>query len=164
MVINFETEGNKSDQKSKRSALGGILGEVIQREEGADFIDAMDRADKAEKESERGIKSVLESGEDYRIVQEKGENLPTYIVSLPKLTRSDKGMLKKIEKKAISQIKIEDESLGKEIRKKTFLGDILQLIESDYPSVPPEKKESVARLIVLDMIGYGLLDPLLSDA
>jgi len=163
MAMNVRAEEKKNEKGAKRGALGGLLGEVIQKEEGADFIEAIDRADKAEREGKKDIESVLERGKNYRIVQKKGKNLPTYLVSLPKLTDSDKKMLKKIEKGAISQIAIEDEKLGKEELKNSFFRKIMALIESDYPSVPPEKKESIAELIVLDMVGYGLLDPLLSD-
>ncbi len=126
-----------------------------------DLLGLVDRAGKLEKEFEGG--EVLERGQNYRIIRKKGEKTPFYFVAMPELTNEERETLKRIEKKATAEITIDPESiLDTESRKRVFLGEVVSLMDSDQ-KVPEEKRRQIAELIVQDMIGYGLLEPLLND-
>jgi flagellar protein FlaI len=134
-------------------------GEVIQRE--YDLAGLVDRAGRAQEEIEG---DVLEEGTRYKIVRRKNEKTPIYIVFMPNLSTKEKKALKKIEKKAIAEITIDPESIiDSEERKRTFLKEVLRMMDSEYKDISADKKKELAELVVQDMIGYGLLEPLLED-
>ncbi len=125
-----------------------------------DLLGLVDRAGKLEKEIEG---DVLERGPNYRIIKKKGEKTPFYFVAMPALSDEEKETLKKIEKKATAEITIDPESiLDLESRKRVFIDAVLNLMNSQK-EVPEDKQRQIAELIVQDMIGYGLLEPLLLD-
>ncbi len=107
---------------------------------------------------------ILEEGENYKIIKAKGEKLPIYVLSLPKLTESEKKLLRKIERRAIAEINIDPENIPDEDKKrKVFLYEVLKLIKSRFPEVRGPRRKSFAELIVQDMIGYGMLEPLIRN-
>ncbi|MFQ6135776.1 MAG: CpaF family protein [Candidatus Hydrothermarchaeales archaeon] len=152
--------------ETKDMALGGILGMALERaaREGEIEYDIIKEIDRAGQIGEEVEGEVLEEGAKYKIIKKKDEKTPIYLVALPKLTKDDKKLLRKIEKKAITEINVDpDAILNLEEKKKTFTKEVLELIEVYYPDIPPKNRNSFTSLIVKDMVGYGLLDPLLSD-
>ncbi|MFQ5975872.1 MAG: CpaF family protein [Candidatus Hydrothermarchaeales archaeon] len=146
--------------------FGGILGKALDRaaREGEIEYDILKSIDKAD-EIGKGIEGeVLEKGPGYKIIKKKDEKTPIYLVALPILSDNEKKLVREIEKKAIVDIAIDPEAiLDREKKKKTFLREVVQFIKNRYPDVSQEKRNSFSSLIVQDMVGYGLLDPLLSD-
>ncbi len=146
-------------EKKKEEKLGGLLGEAM--EERYRFLDILGKA--SELETEKDVE-VLEDGVKYKIIRKKDEKTPTYIISLPSLTKKDKKILRAVEKRAIAEILIDPESiLDIKKRRKTFVKEVAGVIAQDYPDLLPEKRRDFAELIVQDMIGYGLLESLLAD-
>ncbi len=148
------------------TTFGGILGRALERaaresETEYDILMGIDRAD----EIGKGVEGeILEDGPGYKIIKKKDEKTPVYLVALPILSKEDKKLLRQIEKKAIVDIDIDPESiLDREKKKKTFLREVLKFIDKRFPDLSRDKRNSFASLIVQDMVGYGLLDPLLSD-
>ena len=146
----------------KKVGMGGLLAGAIEKAEGrGDFLGTLDRAGKLEKEIEGDI---LESGDRYRIVKRKDEKTPTYVVSMPELTSDDRKAIKALETKAISEITVDPESIhDREKKKETFLKEVMNVIDKSKYDFPEPKKRAFAELIVQDMVGYGLLEPLLQD-
>jgi flagellar protein FlaI len=108
--------------------------------------------------------NVLASGPGYEIVQGAEDKTPTYVVFMPTLDEDDKRLLKEIQRRAIGEINIDPNTLlDMRLRKDTFVREILKIIEEKYAYLAPEKKDAYADLIVQDMVGYGLLNPLLED-
>jgi archaeal flagellar protein FlaI len=150
--------GLLADALGKQKGVGMVPGQ-----EGAegDFLGTLDRAGKLEKEIEG---DVLESGDRYRIVKKRDEKTPTYVVSMPELTSDDRKAIKKLETKAISEIAVDPENmLDREQKTETFLKEVMNVIDKSKYDFPESKKRAFAELIVQDMVGYGLLEPLLQD-
>ncbi|HDY74712.1 MAG TPA: CpaF family protein, partial [Euryarchaeota archaeon] len=107
---------------------------------------------------------IVESGKGYRIVKNKGEKSLTYLVTLPKLTEDEKKLLGIIGKRAISEINVDPEAIHNYAeKKKVFTVKVMELINRHYPEIKQATKLWFATFIVQDMIGYGILDPLLSN-
>jgi flagellar protein FlaI len=170
MGYDFLAYDKKKKEHKPKGSFGGLLGEVVQkdeedkredRKETESLIGALDRAEKIEKEIGG---EIIEKGPNYKIVKTKDDKTPTYVVAMPKLDEKDKADLQKIKRTAIGEITIDPESIhDRDKRWKTFKKEVLQLMEMKFPEVPPAKQDAFAELIVQDMIGYGLLEPLLAD-
>ncbi len=156
----------KDEEKEAETQFGGLLGDVIKKGAGEHrevkgLIGALDRVEKIGKEISG---EIIEKGPHYKIIKSKGDKTPTYVVAIPKLTEEDKANLQKIKKRAIGEITIDPESIhDREKKWRTFKGEVIQLMEIKFPEIPPAKHDAFAELIVQDMIGYGLLEPLLAD-
>ncbi|MEE9594916.1 MAG: ATPase, T2SS/T4P/T4SS family, partial [Candidatus Hydrothermarchaeales archaeon] len=157
------TEMNDSFPRRKIQKLtdgGDALQKVF------DIVGLVDKAGKFQADVKG---EVLEEGARYKIVRKKNEKTPIYIVYMPDLSVKEKKALKILQKKAIGEITIDPDSIhDPEERKETFLKDVLKLmdskrLESEFKNVSPAKKRELAELIIQDMIGYGLLEPLLND-
>ena len=148
--------------RDKERAFGGFLGEILERrEEEYHYLRSLDEVTRLAEEE--GV-VVLKTGKKHKIVVKEGEKLPTYLVLIPPLTRKDRRILKNIEQRAIAEIAIDPESiLDTAKRRRIFLKEVMALIEAYYPDINPEKRRSFAELVVQDMIGLGMLEPLLED-
>lgn len=146
--------------------LGGLLGKVLTggtqaAEEGISGLDEMDRAAKMDK-SLKG--KLIESGIGYRILKSPGEKSLTYVVSLPELSPDDKRLLREIGRRSIAEINVDPEAMQDYTEKKRiFTEKVIELIDKEYPGIADDKKRWFSTFIVQDMIGYGILDPLLAN-
>ncbi len=162
-VLSGEEQGKRRylgiQSAREKPKLGGLLG--LQKEEAGSYLETFD---KIRRLGEEVVGEVLEEAKDHRIVRKPGEKLPIYVVFLPELDEEDKKMLKEIERRAVAEITIDPESfLDREKKREAFLKEVLALIDLRYPQVPKHKRHAFAELIVQNMIGYGLLEPLLND-
>ena len=147
-------------------SFGGILGKALEKaaREGTIEYDIVEGIDKADEIGRGIVGETLEEGQGYKIIKKLDEKTPIYLVALPMLDDEDKKLLRIIEKKAIMDITIDPEAiLDLKKKKKIFFREVLQILETRYSDITREKRNSFASLIVQDMVGYGLLDPLLSD-
>ncbi|MDI6654822.1 MAG: CpaF family protein [Candidatus Hydrothermarchaeota archaeon] len=148
-----------ADEK-KKEKLGGLLGEIMEERERYYFLDALE---KAELEKDKDVE-ILDEGAKYKIIRKKDENMPTYVIFLPSQTKKDKKILRAVEKRAITEIAIDPESiLDIKKRRRTFVKEVMRIIEHDYPDLLLSQRRNFAELIVQNMIGYGLLEFLLAD-
>jgi flagellar protein FlaI len=152
----------KDEKRKAQERFGGLLGELLEkREEEYFYLESLEKV--GELEDEKDVK-ILKVGEKYKVIRREGEKMPIYLITLPTLTKRDKKIMKTIEKRAIAEIAIDPESiLDTSRRKRIFLREVSSLIARYYPDIAPEKRRSFAELIVQDMIGYGLLEPMLED-
>jgi flagellar protein FlaI len=152
----------KDDERKAQERFGGLLGELLEkREEEYFYLESLEKVGKLE--DEKDVK-ILKVGEKYKVLRREGEKIPIYFITLPTLTKRDKKIMKTIEKRAIAEIAIDPESiLDTSKRKRIFLREVSSIIDIYYPDLGPEKRRSFAELIVQDMIGYGLLEPMLDD-
>ncbi len=109
------------------------------------------------------IEAVLEEKGGHRIVREKGEKNPVYMVSLPRISADEKGLLEEVEKRAISEIKVDPSTIAEDVAEGLFTDWVLQVMKRYYSEIRPSKRDGFAKLIVQNMIGYGLLELLLKD-
>ncbi|NOZ57965.1 MAG: CpaF family protein [Euryarchaeota archaeon] len=88
-----------------------------------------------------------------------------YRIELPTLTPREMKFLKRVKDAAIKEAKVELRGLTKEQVKQRMLFAVLEIMDRlrGELELPPEKREKLAELIVNDMVGYGLLEPLLED-
>lgn len=114
---------------------------------------------------------VLESDERHELVETDGELI--YKVKLPPLSAQEKRFLSEIKDKAIKEInvaagieanvKARKAELANEILKKMI--EYIELgAKGTRIEIPEEAKlKAMAQIVSWDMLGYGLLDPLLED-
>jgi len=155
----------KADEKVRERLSAAVSVAKLKEEEETKkkhgFLGVLEKA----KALEKGISgTVLEKGQGYEIIQKEDEKTPVYVVSMPKLSDKDKRVLKEIERRAIGEINIDPELiLDSRVRKETFVKETLELIKEKYGHLPGDKRRAFADLIVQDMVGYGLLEPLLEN-
>jgi flagellar protein FlaI len=126
------------------------------------FMYLLEKVEELETPEVKG--NVLEEGDGYEIVQGANEKTPTYVVSMPHIDEGDKTILKEIQRRAIGEINIDPSTMmDPRVRKDTFVREILKIIDDKYAFLEEHKRRAFADLIVQDMVGYGLLNPLLED-
>jgi flagellar protein FlaI len=103
------------------------------------------------------------SGSDTRVVDLGSRYF--YRIELPTLTPKEMKFLKKVKDAAIKEAKVDLRGLTKEQMKQRMLFAVLEIMDrlKGDLELSAEKREKLAELIVNDMVGYGLLEPLLED-
>ncbi len=130
------------------STLQDILGSSIRSEEAT-------YAGKAE---------VLDAYGNVRILRVKGEPVPIYEIRLPKLSREEEELFKRIKDRAITELQIDPSAFPDlEERRRVFMNAVRRMIKEEAPHFSEGRIEVLTEMIVQSMIGYGKLDPLVRD-
>jgi len=107
---------------------------------------------------------VLDVYGSVRILKVKGEPVPIYEVKMPKLSKEEMELLRRIRERAITEIKIDPLSIPDlEERRAVFLREVKKMIKEEAPNYSEGRIELLSELIVQAMIGYERLDPLVRD-
>ncbi len=169
-IVKLHTPAPKKTETTHTEVrLGGLIGKALTDELKTESKDegVLSGISDLEKSAQMGKEitgEIVESGKGYRIVKNKGEKSLTYLVTLPKLTEDEKKLLGIIGKRAISEINVDPEAIHNYAeKKKVFTVKVMELINRHYPEIKQATKLWFATFIVQDMIGYGILDPLLSN-
>ncbi|MBU1197925.1 CpaF family protein [Candidatus Micrarchaeota archaeon] len=113
--------------------------------------------------SETGEKVLVESYGDVHIYKEEGEPLYWYEIPAPHLRGEEKALISTLLEIASGVIG-EAEGLTESQKRTKYLEKILQIIEATPElKVPIHAKQFYAEAVVKEMVGYGLIDPLLQD-
>ncbi len=95
-----------------------------------------------------------------RVVPEKHQ----YLVELPTLSPSEMKLLRRVREAAAPLGERDMQGLSHEQRRQVLLFHVLETIDQmAEQEIEPEKKHRLAKLIVSDIAGYGLLDFLMED-
>jgi flagellar protein FlaI len=88
-----------------------------------------------------------------------------YKIEFPTLTPKEMKFLKKVKEAAIKEARVDLQGLTKEQMKQRMLFAVLEIMDrlNGDLELSPEKRQKLAELIVNDMVGYGLLEPILED-
>ncbi len=88
-----------------------------------------------------------------------------YKIEFPTLTPKEMKFLRKVKDAAIKEARVDLRGLTKEQMKQRMLFAVLEIMDrlNEDIKLSPEKRQKLAELIVNDMVGYGLLEPLLED-
>ena len=107
---------------------------------------------------------IVDSYGNVRILKVKGEPVPIYELILPKLTREEEEIFKRIKERAITEIQIDPTAIpDPEKRRQVFMNAVKRMLKEEAPHYSEGRIELLADLIVQHMIGYGKLDPLVRD-
>ncbi|MFQ5800242.1 MAG: CpaF family protein, partial [Candidatus Hydrothermarchaeales archaeon] len=113
--------------------------------------------------SEVKEKEVIEKTELAEIVKIKDEKNPVYNVFMPKFSKDDKELLKEIESKVIEKLDIDPATItDREEAEKVFTEKVHGFINTHY-SLGSAKTRDFTKFVVNNLIGYGILEPLLKD-
>jgi len=95
---------------------------------------------------------------------EKGDQ-PYYRAKLPEITSEEREIMTEVRERAINEIDLDPKDVEEEDRKERFAEEVKEMLEGkNLPSSVSDKKmDQMAKIIVRDMIGFGLLDVLLED-
>ena len=120
--------------------------------------------ERTEEVSYAGRAQVLDAYGNVRILKVKGEPVPIYELILPKLSKDEEMLFKRIKERAITEIQIDPAAIpDPEKRRRVFLDAVKKMIKDEAPHFSEGRIEVLAELIVQQMIGYGKLDPLVRD-
>ncbi len=111
-----------------------------------------------------GKYDVMDSYGNVQIITTSQEIAPIYCVLLPELSLKDHRAISKfteivLKESTLDPVKIVDA----EERKRLFSNEIKKIIRSHETSISEQKLKTYSEYIQMNMIGYGLLDPLLAD-
>ena len=109
---------------------------------------------------------VLESYDQVDILSVEGEILPFYRLKMPELTMQEQKLLDAAKETAVEEIKIDPDKIpDPDERRSTFMREVLKIIERDAKGLrlSPGRIKHLGEVAVRDMLGYGPLDPMISD-
>ncbi|MFQ5815885.1 MAG: CpaF family protein [Candidatus Hydrothermarchaeaceae archaeon] len=115
--------------------------------------------------------NVVLTGEGFEIVEDKGE-LVYNVKQQFKFSRDEKAFVNEVEDKAIRDIDITPTGMADARTKRgTLLSSIVKMIDEFIAfkgkgvigSLSEDKKNAMAEYIANNMLGYGVIDPLLDD-
>ncbi len=108
---------------------------------------------------------VLERYGQVEILSVGGEALPFYKLEMPKLSKREQKLLEKIKEKAVEEIKIDPDKIPDPAeRRHTFIQEVLKIIQREFArDFTVEHVKQLGELAVRDMVGYGPLDPIITD-
>ncbi|MBS3060136.1 MAG: CpaF family protein [DPANN group archaeon] len=112
-----------------------------------------------------GKKHLLTSYGDVKIYRVEGEDLPVYSIPVIKPTGPEKIIVNTIKEAATRLITISPEEIrDPEKRRDFFFKRIQDIIESSPElGVPRTQIKFYTEMVVREMIGFGILDPLIKD-
>ncbi len=110
-------------------------------------------------------RALIDSYGEARIYKARGEPLLLYEVPVPRYRGEEKELIDSILDVAARVINV-DEALfeTKDDARDRYIARVLEIIDA-YPElkIPANSKEFYAKAVVREMVGFGLLDPLVSD-
>jgi flagellar protein FlaI len=106
---------------------------------------------------------LLESYSNAEIYGRPGE-IPLYNLQTPPLDKTGFKVKEKVREIAIMQIDI-DPSLIPDVKKRNriFKGEILKILIEKFPELDDISMDNISDLVVQEMVGYGMINPLLAD-
>ncbi|MFH0922480.1 MAG: ATPase, T2SS/T4P/T4SS family [Candidatus Micrarchaeota archaeon] len=120
--------------------------------------------DEKPKDALQGKRVLLDSYGDVKIYREEGEPLLLYEVPSPHYYGTEKMLIDALLQIAIGVLPLDVEALTTEEKRKRYFEKVMEIIEQTPElKVPPNSKEFYANAVVRDMVGYGLIDPLVND-
>ena len=122
---------------------------------------ARERMEAAEKKE----RILVEAYGDVRIFKEPGDPLYLYEVPVPRYKGEEKLLVNTLAEIASKVIPYESGAFAtQEQRKTAYLRKVLEIIDATPElKIPSAAKEFYAKAVVREMVGYGLIDPLLED-
>ncbi len=93
------------------------------------------------------------------------EPIPFYKLKIPELSQRERELLAKVKDRAVEEIRVDPSQLSPEELNRVFTQEVLRILERESRGlrIPPGRLKELGELIVHEMIGFGLLDPLLAD-
>ncbi|MBI4345195.1 MAG: CpaF family protein [Euryarchaeota archaeon] len=153
-----------------REAIEALFQEAVGRrtipkadDEGYGFLERVLSKPKAAKAPGPSPREVIEELEGHRIFRVPGEKNPYYMVPLLELSEKERALLEDLEREAIGSIEVDPASMEKEECERFFREEILKLMEKKHQGLKADSRERLAEIILKDMIGYGVMEFLLSD-
>lgn len=105
---------------------------------------------------------ILEEGDKYRIISRDNGYIPSLILDKYELSKEDRIVLQSVQKKAIAEISFDKtENKNKETKSAVYKKEVDKIINLEYFSLSPESREGICSQIVQNIMGLGLLEPLL---
>ncbi|MEW6592660.1 MAG: CpaF family protein, partial [Candidatus Hadarchaeota archaeon] len=137
-------------------------------EKGPITISAMEAGKPAAPRVEKGpvTGKVIDKYGNVEIMSVETEPTPYYKTALPELGAKEIALLEKVKDTAIEEVRIDPEKLNDPAeRNRIFTQAVFKILERESRTLrlPPGRMRQLGEIAVRDMIGFGLLDPLLAD-
>ena len=109
---------------------------------------------------------IIESNGQKDILSVEGQILPFYRIKMPEITKEERKLFNTVKEIAAEEIKINPEKILDPIkRQRIFTQEVLKIFERESKGahIPPKRFQQLGELAVRDMLGYGVLDPVIAD-
>ncbi len=112
-----------------------------------------------------GEKELISSYGDVEIYRVEDEQLPVYKIPVVKPRGPEKKIINTLKEAATRLITVSPQQFrSEEKRRQFYLKRIKEIIESNPElGIPETKKDFYSEMVVREMIGYGVIDPLVKD-
>ncbi len=148
--------GNPNSQ-SMSSSMSGLS---VSKSKPAELIE-----ERTETDRDIELEEKLKSSENFDIYSTNVDQA-YYEVKLPELSKAERELMEEVRERAIDRIDIDPRNIKDyQERENIFLDKIKEMFKQGGLSknITDEKLNQMARMIVRDMIGFGLLDIFLED-
>lgn len=166
---------SSSSMKGGESKKGGILGkdEALGSEETVASSKSFSEEEpveipemSSEAVGEPEIEKKLDSTENANIYRTKKGDQPYYRVTLPDLSDEEREIMSNVRERAIDEIDIDPRNIADiREREEVFKKRVREMLKRDpeLDGISTSKIEEMSKIIVRDMIGFGMLDVFLED-
>ncbi|MFW5902324.1 MAG: CpaF family protein [archaeon] len=155
----------KGEAKISSSEIEKIKRETKKFEEKQEEEEEEIEQEEASEVEIKGEKELIAQYGDVKIYKVEGESLPIYKIPVIKPRGPEKKIINTLKEAATQLITVSPERFrSEEKRRKFYVKRIKEIIESNPElGVPETKKDFYASMVVREMIGYGVIDPLVRD-
>ncbi len=108
---------------------------------------------------------VIEAYNNIKIVHRPGEPLLLYLVPILSPTERERKIINIVKDAVLRVVSLVETKIRDPVARRNYYKQrVLEIMES-FPQlgIPSHKKEMYAEIIVREMVGYGLIDPLVTD-
>ncbi|NUN11584.1 CpaF family protein [Candidatus Micrarchaeota archaeon] len=138
------------------------------------YLDKLVRKAKSEKPTpdvvkrddapKKGERVLLQEYGNVKIYRDFEDPMPTYEVPTPHYRGDEKVLLDALMEIAVSVVTVDATALTVEEKKKQYYSKVIDIIDQTPElNIPVNAKEFFANAVVQEMVGYGLIDPLVKD-
>ncbi len=119
----------------------------------------------SDRNSSSSNEKVIESFGDALIIQKPGTELLEYVVPVPKPTLGEKTVIDIVKEAATRIISISPYRIrDPQQRRNVYFQKIMEILKNTPElKISPQRYEFYAESVVREMVGYGIIDPLLPD-
>ncbi len=108
---------------------------------------------------------LIDSYGDVKIYRVNGDPLPWYVVPVPQPTSGERKIINLLKEATTRIVSLTTSKIrDPEAKKNIYRQKVLEIIDSvPELGIPRTKREFYADVVVREMVGYGILDPLVND-
>ncbi len=165
LLLNKEKKGKKLEEELRKKVPQKIKEKEIKEEQETKEQEKERQVSSVEKELESMEKKEIDSYGDVKVYAVPGKILPYYVIPVTKPTLGERTIINTIKEAATRLISIAPYRIrDPEQRRTVYKQRIIEILRaSNELNIPERRFDFYAESVVREMVGYGLIDPLIRD-